>query len=218
MQTFAKEHRLTSEDNELFAPSREGSFVRPSGSSFGGRSGSSFTARRISHSNGPPSLQRNSGSPGGAPNLQRFSAVARDVTNVKAQINGIIHEISLPYYDGSANMPAHQILPARQTSTPPPSHASLPQARNRGTPTRLGQQGSADLGDLGVSSAAGMSRTSSQDSGHISGHLSAQHLPHSWHSRLSRPSSDRAQRPAATQNASPFASIGDPHSTVPSFG
>jgi len=62
VQTFAANHRLTSEDNELF-PSREGSFVRSSGSSFGGRSGSSFTGRLPSRT-GPPNLQRFSGSVG----------------------------------------------------------------------------------------------------------------------------------------------------------
>jgi hypothetical protein len=62
VQTFAANHRLTSEDNELF-PSREGSFVRSSGSSFGGRSGSSFTGRLPSRT-GPPNLQRFSASVG----------------------------------------------------------------------------------------------------------------------------------------------------------
>lgn len=60
LQTFAANHRLTSEDGELF-PSREGSFVRGSGASFGGRSAGSFTGRISSRTAGPPNLQRFSG-------------------------------------------------------------------------------------------------------------------------------------------------------------
>lgn len=60
LQTFAANHRLTSEDGELF-PSREGSFVRGSGASFGGRSAGSFTGRTPSRTAGPPNLQRFSG-------------------------------------------------------------------------------------------------------------------------------------------------------------
>lgn len=210
MQTYVEKHRLTSEDNELFPPSRDGSFVRPSSSSFGGRSsGSSFSTRRTSHSNGPPNLQRFSGAQAGPPNLQRFSAVARDVTSVKAQINGILHEDSLPYYDGSAQMPTQQIIPARQNSNA--SHAGSP--RNRGTSTRLGQQGtSGDAGDLGFSSAAPMSRT---DSGHISGQQHSHRNDH-WQSRLRQPSSEQApQRSSPTHGASPFASIEAMLSSIP---
>lgn len=204
-----EKHRLTSEDNELFPPSRDGSFVRPSSSSFDGRSGSSFTTRRVSHSNGPPNLQRFSASQGGPPNLQRFSAVARDVTSVKAQINGILHEDSLPYYDGSAQMPTQQILPVRQNFVS--SHAAMG-SRNHGTPTRLAQQGpQSDAGDLGISGAAPMSRT---DSGHISGQHP--HRTDHWQSRLRRPSSEQAQQHAGpTQSASPFASIEAMLSSIP---
>lgn len=62
LQTFAANHRLTSEDVELF-PSRESSFVRGSGSSFGGRSRGSFTGPSSSRTAGPPNLQRFSGAP-----------------------------------------------------------------------------------------------------------------------------------------------------------
>ena len=61
LQTFAANHRLTSEDGELF-PSRESSFVRGSGSSFGARSRGSFTGPS-SRTAGPPNLQRFSGAP-----------------------------------------------------------------------------------------------------------------------------------------------------------
>lgn len=80
MQTFAANHRLTSDDNELF-PSRESSFVRGSGSSFAGRSGSSVTGRLPSRTAGPPNLQRFSGTVGmlsGLSLLYAFTHVHQD--------------------------------------------------------------------------------------------------------------------------------------------
>lgn len=106
-------------------------------------------------------------------------------------------------------MPTQQIIPARQNSSS--SHSASP--RSRGTATRLAQQRtSGDAGDLGVSSAASMSRT---DSGHISGQQHAHRNDH-WQSRLRRPSSEQAQqRVSPTQAASPFASIEAMLSSIP---
>ncbi|DBA87177.1 TPA: hypothetical protein ACH3X2_005181 [Trebouxia sp. C0005] len=212
VMTFAAHHRLTSEDNELF-PSREGSFVRSSGSSFGGRSGSSFTGRLPSRT-GATNLQRFSGSAGGShANGSHPSATPRDVNSVKAQINGIMHEDSLPYYD---QVPGPS-LPSRQSSVPlprshnPPAQASSPRRFSQfSTPTRLQAQASLlDLGDLGVSSPTGMSRANSRDSGHISTQSSTQSASGSWQGRLSRSSAEQHLQPAARPNGA--AQRGSPH-------
>lgn len=133
----------------------------------------------------------------------------RDVNSVKAQINGILHEDSLPYYDQVSGPAA----PSRQSSVPLPrttghshtaqSHSASPRGRlsQPTPPTRLQTQGSSmDLGDLGVSSPTGMSRANSRDSGHISTQAPAQYASASWQGRLSRASAEQHhQQPSARQ-------------------
>ena len=141
------------------------------------------------------------------------SAAPRDVNSVKAQINGIMHEDSLPYYD---QVPGPSV-PSRQSSVPlPRSHNPLAQVSSPrrlsqfSTPTRLQAQGSLlDLGDLGVSSPTGMSRANSRDSGHISTQSSTQSTSGSWQGRLSRASAEQHLQPAARPNGA--AQRGSPH-------
>ena len=134
-------------------------------------------------------------------NGHQSSSASRDANSVKAQINGILHEDSLPYYD-QLPPPAG---PSRQASAALPQAAghpwqspiASPRMRiSQGTaPTRLSTQGShPDLGDLGVSSPSGqMSRANSRDIGHIPTFGPVQHASGSWQGRLSRSSVDSQQ-------------------------
>lgn len=145
----------------------------------------------------------------GAGNGHQSSSVSRDANSVKAQINGILHEDSLPYYD-QLPPPA---APSRQGSAALPqaldhlwqSPTASPRLRlSQGTaPTRLSTQGShLDLGDLGVSSPSGqMSRANSRDTGHIPTFGPTQHASGSWQGRLSRSSVDPQQLPGPRQSA-----------------
>ena len=150
---------------------------------------------------------------GSHPNGSQLSAAPRDVNSVKAQINGIMHEDSLPYYD---QVPAPSV-PSRQSSVPlPRSHNPLAQASSPrrlsqfSTPTRLQAQGSLlDLGDLGVSSPTGMSRANSRDSGHISTQSSTQSASGSWQGRLSRSTAEQHLQPPARPHGA--AQRGSPH-------
>ena len=158
-----------------------------------------------------PSLSSSSSWHAGAafPTGHQSSTVSRDPNSVKAQINGILHEDSLPFYDQVAAPSA----PSRQGSAPLPqvsghslqSHTTSPRLRmpQRGTaPTRLSTQGSQDLGDLGVSSPSGqMSRANSRDTGHIATLAPMQHASGSWQGRLSRISADSQQPQSARQHA-----------------
>lgn len=132
---------------------------------------------------------------------------------MKAQINGILHEDSLPFYDqvtpsttpsrqGSASLPQ---LPGHTV----PSHTTSPRLRmsQYGTaPTRLSTQGSQlDLGDLGVSSPSGqMSRANSKDTGHIATLGPTQYASESWQGRLSRGSVDWQQPQSARQHTQTY--------------
>ena len=130
---------------------------------------------------------------------------------MKAQINGILHEDSLPFYDqvGPPSAPSRQSsasLPQLPGHTLP-THNSSPRLRmsqmQHGTaPTRLSTQGSQiDLGDLGVSSPGGqMSRANSKDTGHIATLAPTQHASGSWQGRLSRVSMDSQQPQSHRQN------------------
>lgn len=141
-------------------------------------------------------------------NGHQSSNVSRDANSVKAQINGILHEDSLPYYD-QLPPPA---APSRQGSAALPqaldqawhSPTASPRLRmSQGTaPTRLSAQGSQpDLGDLGVSSPSGhMSRANSRDTGHIPTFGPVQHASGSWQGRLSRSSVDSQQLPGPRQS------------------
>ena len=144
-------------------------------------------------------------------NGHQSSSVSRDPNSMKAQINGILHEDSLPFYDQVA-LPS---APSRQSSASLPqllghslpTHNTSPRLRmsqmQHGTaPTRLSTQGSQiDLGDLGVSSSGGqMSRTNSKDTGHIATLLPTQYASGSWQGRLSRVSMDSQQPQSHRQN------------------
>ena len=141
------------------------------------------------------------------------SAAPRDVNSVKAQINSIMHEDSLPYYD---QVPGPSV-PSRQSSVPlPRTHNPLVQTSSPrrlsqfSTPTRLQAQGSLlDMGDLGVSSPTGMSRANSRDSGHISTQSSTQSASDSWQGRLSRSTAEQHLQPPARPNGA--AQRGLPH-------
>ena len=141
------------------------------------------------------------------------SAAPRDVNSVKAQINGIMHEDSLPYYD---QVPGPSV-PSRQSSVPlPRTHNPLVQTSSPrrlsqfSTPTRLQAQGSLlDMGDLGVSSPTGMSRANSRDSGHISTQSSTQSASGSWQGRLSRSTAEQHLQPPARPNGA--VQRGSPH-------
>ena len=130
---------------------------------------------------------------------------------MRAQINGILHEDSLPFYDQVAppSAPSRQgsaslaQLPSHTT----PTHNTSPRFRTsqmqHGTgPTRLSTQGSQiDLGDLGVSSPSGqISRTNSRDTGHIATLAPTQHASGSWQGRLSRVSMDSQQSQSHRQH------------------
>ena len=134
------------------------------------------------------------------------SSASRDVNSVKAQINGILHEDSLPYYD-QVPQPS---LPTRQTSAPPSQgsnhslqfHTASPRSGRLSHGSRLQTQGSqVDLGDLGVSSPTGMSRANSKDTGHIASQAPAQHASGSWQGRLSRVSLEQQQPNSLRQSA-----------------
>lgn len=125
---------------------------------------------------------------------------------MKAQINGILHEDSLPFYDqvtppsapsrqGSASLPPQ--LPGHTTTSP-----RLRMSQHGTAPTRLSTQGSQlDLGDLGVSSPTGqMSRANSKDTGHIATLPPTQYASGSWQGRLSRVSVDTQQPQSARQH------------------
>ncbi len=150
---------------------------------------------------------------GSRANGSQPSAAPRDVNSVKAQINGIMHEDSLPYYD---QVPGPSV-PSRQSSVPiPRTHNPLAQASSPrrlsqfSTPTRLQAQGSLlDMGDLGVSSPTGMSRANSRDSGHISTQSSTQSASGSWQGRLSRSTAEQHLQPPARPNGA--AQRGSPH-------
>lgn len=141
-------------------------------------------------------------------NGHQSSSVSRDANSVKAQINGILHEDSLPYYD----QVAPPSLPSRQGSAALPqapghtwqTHIASPRLRMpQGTaPTRLSTQGShPDLGDLGVSSPSGhMSRANSRDTGHIPTLGPVQYASGSWQGRLSRSSADSQQPQTGRQS------------------
>ena len=136
------------------------------------------------------------------------SDTPRDVKSVKAQINGILHEDSLPYYDQASgpsvsprqtpSLPltrAHSHTPTTATHQ---SHGPSPRARM--APTRLQTQGSLiDLGDLGVSSPSGMSRANSRDSGHISSQALPQYASGSWQGRLAGASAQQSQQASGRQ-------------------
>lgn len=139
-------------------------------------------------------------------NGHQSSSASRDVNSVKAQINGILHEDSLPYYD-QVPQPS---LPTRQTSAPPSQgsthslqfHSGSPRSGRLSHGSRLQTQGSqVDLGDLGVSSPTGMSRANSKDTGHIATQVPAQHASGSWQGRLSRVSLEQQQPSSLRQSA-----------------
>ena len=138
-------------------------------------------------------------------NGHQHSSVSRDVNSVKAQINGILHEDSLPFYD---QVP-HPIVIARQTSAPVSqstiqglhSHTASPRGGRLSHGSRLQTQGSqVDLGDLGVSSPTGMSRANSRDTGHIATQAPTQYASGSWQGRLSKISVEQQQPYGARQN------------------
>ena len=144
-------------------------------------------------------------------NGHQSSSISRDPNSMKAQINGILHEDSLPFYDQVAPPSA----PSRQSSASLPqlpghslpAHNTSPRLRlsqmQHGTgPTRLSTQGSQiDLGDLGVSSPSGqMSRANSKDTGHIATLAPTPYASGSWQGRLSRVSMDSQQPQSHRQN------------------
>ena len=144
-------------------------------------------------------------------NGHQSSSVSRDPNSMKAQINGILHEDSLPFYDqvGPPSAPSRQSsaslphLPGHSLTTQNSSPRLRMSQMQHGTgPTRLSTQGSQiDLGDLGVSSPSGqMSRANSKDTGHIATVAPTQYASGSWQGRLSRVSMDSQQPQSHRQN------------------